>query len=55
LVLHTGIKKEAIRDLQLYRAETTFVIDTKYQNQVIYNLHETKHFHQKLLVVSSAL
>lgn len=54
LTLHSGIKKEAIRDLQLYRTETTFVIDTRYKSQLMNNIHNTKHFHQKVLIVASA-
>ncbi len=55
LFLHSGIKKEGIRDIQLYMTEATFVIDSKYENQVIRNLHNTKHFHQKVKVERSIL
>ncbi len=55
LVLHTGLKLEALRDMQVYRTETTFVIDSKYQGQLLNNLHATKHFHQKILIVPSVL
>ncbi len=55
LTTHSGVKKEALREVQVYRTETTFVIDSKYQNQVIHNLHNTKHFHQRILVELSVL
>ncbi len=55
LSLHSGIKKEGISEVQLYMTEATFVIDSKYQNQVINNLHTERHFHQKILVVKSVL
>ncbi|HWZ23418.1 MAG TPA: DEAD/DEAH box helicase [Cytophagaceae bacterium] len=55
LSAHSGIKKEAISEIQVYRAETTFVIDTKYQSQVVNNLHNTRHFHQRILVEKSII
>jgi ATP-dependent RNA helicase DeaD len=55
LTAHSGIKKESIRDVQVYRTNTTFVIDSKYQNQVINTIHNTKHFHQRILVEPSVL
>jgi ATP-dependent RNA helicase DeaD len=55
LSAHTGIKKEGISEVQLYMTESTFVIDSKYQNQVINNLHNERHFHQKILVGKSEL
>jgi ATP-dependent RNA helicase DeaD len=55
LSAHSGIKKEAISEVQIYRTETTFVIDTKYQSQVVNNLHNTRHFHQRILVEKSII
>ncbi len=55
LTIYSGLKKEAIRDVQVYRTETTFVIDTKYQDQVVNNIHNARHFHQRILVEKSII
>ena len=55
LTMYSGLKKEAIREIQVYRTETTFVIDTKYQDQVLNNIHNARHFHQRILIEKSII
>ncbi len=50
LLEHCGLKDEAIRDVKLYRAECTFVIDSRYENQLMKNIHNAKFFHQRIVV-----
>lgn len=50
LMQQSGVKEEAIQNVQVYRAHATFDIDSKYQSQLINNIHQTKHFHQRISV-----
>ena len=50
LIQHSGVKEEAIQNMLVYRAHTTFDVDSKYQSQLINNIHHTKHFHQRIVI-----
>ena len=50
LTFHSGVKEAAIVDINLERAHTTFAIENRYKNQLLYNLQNTKHFHQKIVI-----
>jgi ATP-dependent RNA helicase DeaD len=50
LLEFSGLKEEAIRDVKLYRAETTFVIDSRYENQLMKNINKGKFFHQRIMI-----
>jgi len=50
LILQSGVKEEAICHILVYRAHATFEIESKYQNQLINNIHHTKHFHQRIVI-----
>jgi len=50
LTTMSGVKEEFILDIELFRAHTTFIIDSRYYNQLINNINNTKHFHQKVLI-----
>ncbi|ABG60355.1 DEAD/DEAH box helicase [Cytophaga hutchinsonii] len=54
LMLQSGVKEEAIQNVLVYRAHATFDIDSKYQSQLINNIHQTKHFHQRVLIEETA-
>jgi len=53
LILQSGVREEVISHILVYRAHTTFEIESKYQNQLINNIHHTKHFHHKVVVEES--
>lgn len=50
LIEETGINEQYITSMDLYRHDTTFVIPVKYESQLIHNLHNTKHYHQKIII-----
>jgi ATP-dependent RNA helicase DeaD len=50
LTLQSGVKDEAIQHVLVYRAHATFEIDSRYKDQLIHNIHHTKHFHQKIVI-----
>jgi len=52
LLEFAGLKEEAVRDVKLYRAETTFVLDSRYENQLMKNINHGKFFHQKIVIGS---
>jgi ATP-dependent RNA helicase DeaD len=54
LVFYSGVKEEAISHVLVYRAHTTFEVESKYKNQLINNIHHTKHFHQRIVVEESS-
>jgi len=54
LTLQSGVKEEAISHILVYRAHATFEIESKYQSQLINNIHQTKHFHQRVVIEESS-
>jgi len=44
----TGIKKEAFSEIRVGIAQSSLIVDSKYEGQLYHNLHNTKHFHQKI-------
>ncbi|MCX6180316.1 MAG: DEAD/DEAH box helicase [Bacteroidetes bacterium] len=50
LLEFAGLKEDAIRDVKLYRAETTFVLDSRYENQLMKNINNGKFFHQRVTI-----
>ncbi len=50
LLEFAGLKEDAIRDVKLFRAETTFVMDSRYENQLMKNIDNGKFFHQRILI-----
>ena len=50
LTFHSGVKETAIVDINLERAQTTFAIENRYKNQLLHNLQNTKHFHQRIVI-----
>jgi len=54
LTVQSGVKEEAISHILVYRAHATFEIDSKYQSQLINNIHHTKHFHQRIVIEESS-
>lgn len=50
LMLQSGVKDEAISHVLVYRTHTTFEVESRYKNQLINNIHHTKHFHQRIVI-----
>lgn len=50
LVFNSGVKIEAIDDIQLSMTHSTFVIDQRYESQLLNNIHHKKYFHQRILI-----
>ena len=50
LTLQSGVKEEAVSHILVYRAHATFEIESRYKDQLINNIHHTKHFHQKIVI-----
>lgn len=50
LTFHSGVKETSIVDINLERAHTTFAIENRYKNQLLHNLQNTKHFHQRIMI-----
>lgn len=53
LIEETGVKEDALSNIELFLTHTTFDISSKHVNQLINNLHNTKHFSQKVTVVKT--
>ncbi len=50
LTEHSGVKEAAISRILVYRAHTTFEIDSRYLNQLMNNIDNKKFFHQRVLI-----
>lgn len=50
LTFNSGVKESAIVDIIVERAHSSFLIEKRYKAQLLNNIHNTKHFHQKILL-----
>ncbi len=50
LTQYSGVKEEAIYNIIVSRTHSTFEIESKYLNQLMNNIHHSKHFHQKIVL-----
>lgn len=50
LTTYSGVKKEAISEVEVYMIETLFTVESKYCDQLFNNLNHSKHFHQRIVL-----
>lgn len=50
LSTESGVKEEAIYNIERFLTHTNFSVDSKYANQLLRNVHNTKHYNQKILI-----
>lgn len=48
IIFNSGVKAEAIDEIHLSMAHSTFVVDKRYEEQLLNNIHHKKFFHQRI-------